>query len=379
MYHKSVLWYMMSAHVPPFQASVPYDGLPPLPPPAHVTDSIPVLRREAEARQALAELKGVANIIPNQAILINAIALREAKDSSEIENIVTTQDRLYGAVAASSAATVDASTKEVVRYRSALRIGEALARDHGFLSVNHVIRIQTEIIGNSAGLRATPGTALVNDRTGEVVYTPPQDPDIIRRLLSNFADYYNGDAGSLADMAVLHYQFETIHPFSDGNGRTGRILNVLYLILKGYLDIPILYPSSYIIEHKDEYYRFLRAVTVAGEWEPWILFMLDAIQATSVDTIARVREIRDELDRTIDEIRTALPRIYTKELVETLFVHPYSKIEFLVNALGVERKAASRYLRSLEELGLLASKKIGREKIYVNVRLMTILSRETAA
>jgi len=344
-----------------------------------VTDSIPVLRREAEARQALAELKGVANIIPNQAILINAIALREAKDSSEIENIVTTQDRLYGAVAASSAATVDASTKEVVRYRSALRIGEALARDHGFLSVNHVIRIQTEIIGNSAGLRATPGTALVNDRAGEVVYTPPQDPDIIRRLLSNFADYYNGDAGSLADMAVLHYQFETIHPFSDGNGRTGRILNVLYLILKGYLDIPILYPSSYIIEHKDEYYRFLRAVTVAGEWEPWILFMLDAIQATSVDTIARVREIRDELDRTIDEIRTALPRIYTKELVETLFVHPYSKIEFLVNALGVERKAASRYLRSLEELGLLASKKIGREKIYVNVRLMTILSRETAA
>jgi Fic family protein len=338
-----------------------------------------VLRREAEARQALAELKGVANIIPNQAILINAIALREAKDSSEIENIVTTQDKLYRAVAASSSTTVDASTKEVVRYRSALRIGEDLVRDHGFLSVNHVIRIQTEIIGNSAGLRVTPGTALVNDRTGEVIYTPPQDPDVIRRLLSNFADYYNSDAASLADMAVLHYQFETIHPFLDGNGRTGRILNVLYLILKGYLDIAILYPSSYIIEHKDEYYRFLRAVTAAREWEQWIQFMLDAIQATSVDTIARVREIRDELDRTIDEVRTALPRIYTKELVETLFVHPYSKIEFLVSALGVERKAASRYLRSLEELGLLASKKIGREKIYVNVRLMTILSRETAA
>jgi Fic family protein len=198
-------------------------------------------------------------------------------------------------------------------------------------------------------------------------------------LLSNFADYYNGDAGSLADMAVLHYQFETIHPFSDGNGRTGRILNVLYLMLKGHLDIPILYPSSYIIAHKDEYYRFLRAVTAAGEWEPWILFMLDAIQATSVDTIARVREICDEVDRTIDEIRTALPRIYTRELVETLFVHPYSKIEFLVNALGVERKAASRYLQSMEELGLLASRKVGREQIYVNVRLMTILSRETAA
>ena len=242
-----------------------------------MTDSVPVLRREADARQALAELKGVANIIPNQAILINAIALREAKDSSEIENIATTQDRLYRAIATSSSAGVDASTKEVMQYRSALRVGEALVRDHGFLSVNHIIRIQTEIIGDDAGLRATPGTALVNDRTG-------------------------------------------------------RILNVLYLILKRYLEIPILYPSSYIIEHKDEYYGSLRGVTAAGEWEAWILFMLDAIQATSVDTIERVREIRVELDRAVDEVRAALPRIYTKDLVETLFVHPYSKIEFLVNA-----------------------------------------------
>ena len=182
-----------------------------------------------------------------------------------------------------------------------------------------------------------------------------------RKLLSNFADFYNGKATNLADMAVLHYQFETIHPFLDGNGRTGRILNVLYLIQKGYIDIPILYPSSYIIEHKDEYYRFLRGVTA------------------SVDTIERVREIRAELDRTVDEVRAALPRIYTRELVETLFVHPYSKIEFLVSALSVERKAASRYLQSLEELGLLESQKVGREKIYINVRLMKILSRETSA
>ncbi len=344
-----------------------------------MTESIPVLRREADARQALAELKGVANIIANQATLINAIALREAKDSSAIENIVTTQDRLYRALAASSSAAVDASTKEVMQYRSALRIGEAFVRDHGFLSVNHIIKIQTEIIGNDAGLRATPGTALANDRTGEVVYTPPQDPDVIRRLLSNFADFYNGEASSLADMAVLHYRFETIHPFLDGNGRTGRILNVLYLLLKGYLDIPILYLSSYIIEHKDEYYRFLRVVTAGGEWEQWILFMLDAIQVASMDTIERVREIREELDRTVDEVRAALPRIYTKELVETLFVHPYSKLEFLVNALGVERKAVSRYLQSLEELGLLENQKVGREKIYINVRLMKILSRETVA
>ena len=368
----------MSPHVPPFQPSVPYDALPPLPPPAHVAESVPVLRREADARQALAELKGVANIIPNQAILINAIALREAKDSSEIENIVTTQDRLYRAMAASSSAAMAVSTKEVMQYRSALRIGEALVRDHGFLSVNQIIRIQTEIIGNDAGLRATLATALVNDRTGEVVYTPPQDPAVIRRLLSNFAEFYNSAATSLADMAVLHYQFETIHPFLDGNGRTGRILNMLYLILKGYLDIPILYPSSHIIEHKDEYSRSLKAVTDAGDWEQWILFMLDAIEATSLDTIQRVREIRSELDRTADEVRVALPRIYTKELVETLFVHPYSKIEFLVNSLGVERKAASRYLQSLEELGLLENQKVGREKLYINVRLMTILSREIA-
>ena len=234
----------MSTHVPPFQPSVPYDALPPLPPPAQVTDSIPVLRREADARQALAELKGVANIIPNQAILINAIALREAKDSSAIENIVTTQDRLYRALSASSSSGVDATTKEVMRYRAALRIGEALLREHGYLSVNHFMRIQAEIIGNDAGLRATPGTALVNERSGDVVYTPPQDPGVIRRLLANLAEFYNAGATSLADMAVLHYQFETIHPFLDGNGRTGRILNVLYLILKGYLEIPILDPSS---------------------------------------------------------------------------------------------------------------------------------------
>jgi Fic family protein len=262
-----------------------------------------------------------------------------------------------------------------MQHRLALRTGEALVRDNGFLSVNHIIRIQNEIVGNDAGLRALPGTALVNDRTGEVVYTPPQDPDVIRKLLANFADFYNGEATSLADMAILHYQFETIHPFPDGNGRTGRILNVLYMILKGYLDIPILYPSSYIIAHKDEYYQLLNAVTAAGNWEQWILFMLDAIRATSVDTIARVREIRNELDRTVDEVRAALPRIYTRELVETLFVHPYSKIQYLVHALGVERKAASRYLQTLEELGLLESQKVGREKIYVNVRLMTILSR----
>lgn len=368
----------MAAHVPPFQPSVPHDALPLLPPPAHVTDSIPVLRREADARQALAELKGVAHIIPNQAILINAMALREAKDSSAIENIITTQDKLYRAEAAGSTATVDPPTKEVMRYRSALRIGESLVRDHGFLSVNHIIGIQKEIVGNDAGLRATPGTALVNDRTGEIVYTPPQNPDVIRTLLSNFADHFNRDATSLADMAILHYQFETIHPFLDGNGRTGRILNVLYLILKGYLDIPILYPSSFIIEHKDEYYRFLRAVTASGEWEQWILFMLDSIRVTSMDTIHTVREIREELDRTVDEVRTKLPRIYTKELVETLFVHPYTKIEFLVNALGVERKAASRYLQSVEELGLLENQKVGREKIYINLRLMTILSRKTA-
>ena len=367
----------MTTHVPAFKPTVPYNALPPLPPPAHVAESVPVLRREADARQALAELKGVANIIPNQSILINAIALREAKDSSEIENIITTHDRLYRAVAADSSAAADAATKEVVRYRSALRAGESLIRKHGFLSVNHIAEIQAEIVGNDAGLRAMPGTALVNDRSGEVVYTPPQDPDVIRRLLSNLAEFYNGQANTLADMTVLHYQFESIHPFLDGNGRTGRILNVLYLILKGYLDIPILYPSSYIIEHRDEYYRFLRGVTAAGEWEQWILFMLDAIRAASLDTIGRVHEIRLELDRTVEEVRASLPRIYSRELVETLFVHPYSKIEFVVNALGVERKAASRYLQSLEEIGLLESRKIGREKIYVNVRLMMVLARDT--
>lgn len=367
----------MGARGPSFEPSLPYDALPPLPPPAGVTESVPVLRKEADARQALAELKGVANIIPNQSILINAIALREAKDSSEIENIVTTHDRVYRALAAGSSAAADSAAKEVVQYRSALRRGESLIREHGFLSVNHITAIQAEIVGNDAGIRATPGTALVNDRSGEVVYTPPQNPDVIRRLLSNLAEFYNGAATTLADMAVLHYQFESIHPFLDGNGRTGRILNVLYLILKGFLDIPILYPSSYIIDHTDEYYRFLREVTAAGEWEQWILFMLDAIRAASLDTIGRVHAIRLDFDGTVEQVRASLPRIYSRELIETLFVHPYSKIEFVVNALGVERKAASRYLQSLEEIGLLESRKIGREKIYVNVGLMNVLARDS--
>jgi Fic family protein len=358
-----------------FDPSAPYDSLPPLPPPREASETLSVLKKEAAARQALGELKGIANIIPNQAILINAIVLREAKDSSEIENIITTRDRLYRALASSGGSVVDAATKEVVLYREALRFGERLISDRGLVSVNDICRIHSIIVGNDAGIRKTPGTALVNDSTGETIYTPPQDPRILTRLMANFTDYLNKRAASLADMAVLHYQFESIHPFHDGNGRTGRILNILFLILKGFLEIPILYLSSEIIERKDEYYRLLNAVTVSEQWERWILFMLEATERTARRTIDQVKLVKNSLDETIDRVRANARKIYSKELVESLFVHPYCKVGFLIDSLGVERKAASRYLRQLEDLGIVKGYKIGRENLFVNIALMEILAR----
>ena len=358
-----------------FDPTKPYDRLPPLPPPSAFIETLPVLRKEAAARQALGELKGIANIIPNQVILINAIVLREARDSSEIENIITTQDLLYRAISVGSSTSVDPATREVVSYREALRFGEHLIKGRQLLSVNDICSIQSIIVKNDAGIRRTPGTALVNDATGQTVFTPPQDPGVLKRLLSNFAEYLNTGATSLADMAVLHYQFESIHPFYDGNGRTGRILNILYLILKGFLEIPILYLSSRIIEEKDTYYQLLRGVTSAQEWEPWIVFVLDAIEETARRTRDQVLLIKSSLDETIEQVRSGAPRIYSKELVESLYVHPYCKVGFLVDSLGVERKAASRYLHQLETLGIVTRHKIGRENIFVNNALMEVLSR----
>lgn len=346
--------------------------LPKLPIDVSKTETIKILKAENKASKALAELKGIANLIPNQSILINAIVLQESKDSSEIENIVTTRDNLYKAVS-ETVKKLDAATKEVMFYREALYTGFNQLRKHGFISINDIVVIQKALVQNDAGLRTLPGTKLVNDKTDEVVYTPPQSKEEIDELLKNFTEYLNNDDDTLEKLAILHYQFESIHPFYDGNGRTGRIINILYLILKDHLEVPILYLSSYIIRNKDEYYRLLQKVRTEEAWEEWIVFMLQGIEETAKETIQKVKAIKELLDNTLEKVKAEAPKIYSKELVETLFENPYCKIEFIVKHLGVERKAASRYLHQLEDLGILNCVKVGKDSIFINVGLMNIL------
>ena len=346
-----------------------------LPPPREKVETIDILRQTNKSTAVLAELKGIAMTIPNQSMLINAVVLQEAKDSSDIENIITTQDDLYKALALNKS-TLSPQTKEVVNYRKASFYGYELAKKQGFINVNDIISIQQELVNNTAGIRSSPGTVLKNDKTGDIVYTPPQDKAEILDLLTNFINHYNqtdNELSPLINLAILHFQFESIHPFYDGNGRTGRILNILYLILNGLLDVPILYLSSYIIKNKSEYYRLLNRTNQDGMWENWIMFMLRAIEETSKDTISRIINIKDLLDKTIIKVKNESPKIYRKELVELLFEQPYSKIDFVVNRLGVERKAASRYLKELEKTGVLESQKVGRDTLYINKKLIEIL------
>ncbi len=355
--------------------NAPYQKLDKLPPNRENVETIAILRQVNKATAALAELKGIAKTIPNQAMLINAIVLQEAKDSSEIENIITTQDELYRALTISQK-NISSATKEVINYRKAIFLGFDFVKNQGFLTVNDIVKVQQSLVDNSAGIRNTPGTVLKNDKTGEIVYTPPQDKQEILDLLSNFIEHYNqeeSDLSPLIGMAILHYQFESIHPFYDGNGRTGRILNILFLILNHMIDIPILYLSSFIIENKPEYYRLLNQTNQTGIWEEWILFMLKAVESTSLQTIKKINAIRNLLESTIDEMQRTAPKLYKKELIELLFEQPYSKIDFVVKCLNVERKAASRYLRELEEIGILESHKIGREILYINRKLVDIL------
>jgi len=332
-----------------------------------------VLRKEAQARQALAELKGFVEVIPNQNILINAIVLREAKESSAIENIITTHDELYESMAMQSA-SMDASAKEVLNYREAVYLGCEVLWKRQVISVGDIVNIQEAIVKNNAGLRKLPGTSLVNDATGEVIYTPPQNHDEICVLLDDLCRYLNNEEGSLWKMAILHYQFEVIHPFYDGNGRTGRILNILYLLLKKYLDAPILYLSSYIIKTKSTYYGLLQRVRKDGAWEEWILYILDGIEKTSRLTLEKVKAIRNLLDGTLEAVRGQCPKIYSKELVEIIFENPYSKIDFLVKKLGINRKTASKYFSELVDNGFLSQRQVGKEKIFINDNLMRILA-----
>lgn len=355
------------------------DKLALLPPDLSKIETTQVLRQVAKSSLAIAELKGVAETIPDQQMLVNAIILKEAKDSSEIENIITTTDELY--VALNSKLTkISSETKEVVNYRRSIMLGYKILMDQGFIRVNDIIEIQKDLIFNNAGLRSTPGTVLKNDRTGEVVYTPPQTLDEINSLFSNFIKYFNdpelrNGVSPLIWLGILHYQFESIHPFYDGNGRTGRILNILYLIMNNLLDIPILYLSSYIIHHKNEYYRLLNQLNKGGSWEEWIMFMLKAVEETSKSTLLQIKEINELLFETIDRVKELAPKIYSKEFVELLFEQPYSKVEYVINKLGVERRTATRYLNKLESIDILEKRKVGKENLYINIDLLKLLKK----
>ena len=354
-----------------------FNDLPLLPPKESLVETISILKQESKSAVALAELKGLTNTLPNPNILINVVILKEAQASSGIENVITTQDKLYQALYAKSAKP-DVATKEVLRYREALLMGTLLIKEKGFLNTNGIIAIQKELEENNAGLRRLPGTALVNDLTNEVIYTPPYNFYTISDLMKNLEEYLNDDhddVSPLIKLAIQHYQFESIHPFYDGNGRTGRIINVLYLILKGLLKEPVLYLSSFIIQNKGDYYRLLQEVRTKNNWEDWILYMLKGIEQTAQSTIEQINKINLLFNETQKLVQEKLPRIYSKDLIEQLFIHPYSKIEFLVNNLGIERKAASRYLNGLEEIGILKSQQKGKEVIYINTKLYNLLKK----
>jgi Fic family protein len=357
-----------------FRPDEPYNNLPLLPP-TYDLESVRVMRRCLTASRALAELKGAGNLIPNQAILINAIPLQEAKSSSEIENIVTTQDALFRA-AVEQPGRIDAQTKEVLRYRKALRYGYDSLQSRA-LSLDLIVEICGLLRDGPVDLRDQESIIIEDTAAQSVLYTPPRGRDIILSLLRNLEAFLRepGGVDPLIKMVVAHYQFEAIHPFDDGNGRTGRILNILVLIQAGLLDIPVLYLSRYIINNRQAYYAGLRAVTEDRDWEGWLLFMLTAVDETARWTTGRILAVRDLLDATLERCRKELPaRVYSKELIELIFIQPYCKIAFVVEAGIAERKTASVYLRELERIGVLASEKHGREVFYRNPALLEVLS-----
>ena len=334
-----------------------------------------ILKKSILANKALAKLNGVAKIIPNQAILINSLILQEAKDSSEIENIITTHDELYQS--SLDISNISHATKEVQSYSRALLKGFDLVKDNSLLLTRHIVDIQQELEGNVAGIRKQAGTVLKNQATGEVIHTPPQEESTIRKLLDNLEQYINTNDGidPLIKMAIIHYQFETIHPFYDGNGRTGRIINILYLVLNELLDLPILYLSSYIIKHKADYYRLLQEVRTKGSWEEWIIYMLEGIEQTATKQVQLINDIKELMDNTKEKLKAELPKIYSKDLLEVLFIHPYTKIDMLVDNLELHRDTASKHLKAMEKIGILNSVQIKNTRFYVNVKLFELLQK----
>lgn len=347
-------------------------------PPPDAVETKTVLKQCTRAARLLAELKGVSQSIPNQAILINTLSLQEAKDSSAIENIVTTHDELFkGELFPESLGNLAA--KEVQYYIKALKAGFGVVTDSGLITLRTIQMIQEELEHNRAGFRKLPGTELRNDATGETVYTPPQHPEAILSLMSRLELFINGSEfdgfDPLVRMALIHHQFESIHPFYDGNGRTGRILNVLFLVKSGLLDIPVLYLSRYFIRDKERYYRELQKVRTEGDWESWIVYMLEAVEATARLTLTRVEAIKAAVDDYTSRIKKDFPKLYSHDLITNLFKHPYTKIEFVERDLGVSRLTATKYLDALSEK-FLTKQKAGRNNYYVNRALLAILSNE---
>lgn len=335
-------------------------------------DSIVILKQLLITHKTLAELKGFLDVIPNKNILINAAMINEAKNSSEIENIITTHDELYKAM---SGAKETGPSKEVINYRRALWRGYELVKQNGFISINMIINIQSIIENSDVGIRRVPGTVLMNDQTKEAIYTPPISYDEIMDYMKNLENYINqnDDIDDLVKLAIIHYQFESIHPFYDGNGRTARIINILYLVLKGLLDSPILYLSKYINKNKHQYYVRLQSVRDHNDWESLIMYLLKGIEEISINTLDVMKKITKLIDEVKLEVKNKLPKIYSRELIEVLFHEFYTKISYVEEGVGVSRKTASTYLIELEKAGVLVSKMVGRDKIYINHKLFELV------
>lgn len=356
-----------------FDSAIAYNDLPLLPPDADIESKV-VLKKCVTARAALAELKQAGRLIPNQAVLINTIPLLEARDSSEIENIVTTTDKLFQ-YAERGDNLADPATKEALRYRTALYQGYQSLQQRPLCTAT-AVQICTTIKGVDMEIRKVPGITLANDASGETIYTPPEGEARLRALMANWEQFIHNqtDIEPLVRMAVSHYQFEAIHPFTDGNGRTGRIINLLFLIEQGLLETPILYLSRYIIRNKAAYYSHLLAVTTRQQWEPWILYMLDAVEQTANWTRQKISAVAGLMEHTTQYLRQVAPSIYSRELVEQIFIQPYCRIGNLVDADIAKRQTASVYLKQLCEAGVLKEMKVGREKLFIHPKLIRLLT-----
>ena len=355
-------------------ADQPYNELPELPPLFNL-ESAGILKACIPARAALAELKQVGELLPNQGLLINLIPLLEAKDSSEIENIVTTSDKLFEY--AENEEQADPATKEALRYRTALFNGFQSLEDRP-LCVTTALEVCSTIKGTDMNIRRVPGITLANQVTGDVIYTPPVGEALLRDLLDNWAEFLHQDDGidPLIKMAVSHYQFEAIHPFTDGNGRTGRVLNVLYLIEQELLTLPTLYLSHYIVRHKADYYRLLNKVTSDRAWEPWILYILEAVTQTAAMTTAKIAAVRELIEITRVHIGEMLPKIYSHELLTIIFEQPYCRIRNLVENDIAKRQTASEYLKQLARIGVLQEVQAGREKLFIHPKLIKLMTQD---